>query len=113
MQRMAATSTRTPTDEAHEAEVAQQSKIAEEVTETEQVPAAAVPDNPDADEQPVTQEVAKVTIRSVEAEVSEYPLTLSVVGSKDIVFDSASTTVEVSPEVAEQITYLTNVEVAE
>lgn len=103
---MASPSTRTPTDEAHEAEVAQQAKIAAAVEP--EAPAA----DPAPDEAPVAQEARKVTLRSVEANVDEYPLSVSVVGAEDeFVFDSASTTVEVSPEVAEQVTYLTNVEV--
>lgn len=111
MPRMVGTPSRTQSDELHETEVAQQTESASEV-ETDAVPAAAVPTDPDADEAPVTQEAPKVTLRSVEDAVDEYPLTVSVVGSEDIIFDSASTTVEVSPEVAEQVTYMRNVEVA-
>jgi hypothetical protein len=113
MQRMALTSPRTPTDEAHEAEVAQQTKIAEELQETDQVPADAVPDNPEADAAPVTEEAPKVTLRSIPDAVEEYPLSVSVVGvDEELVFDGADSTIEVSPQVAEQVTYLPNVEVA-
>lgn len=110
MQRMAVTPSRSA-DEAHEAEVEQQTKIAEELDETQQVPAAAVPTDPEAEEAPVTEEAPKVTLRTIEGTVEDYPLTVSVVGTDDLVFEDESTTVEVDPEVAEQVTYLPNVEV--
>lgn len=58
-------------------------------------------------------EAPKVTLRSIPEAVDEYPLSVSVVGpEEELVFENADTTIEVAPQVAEQITYLPNVEVA-
>lgn len=53
------------------------------------------------------------TVKLRSKNVDTYPLVVSVVGSDDIVFDSADTTKAVAPKVAEQVKYLPNVEVAE
>lgn len=57
------------------------------------------------------EEAPKVKLRS--KNVEQYPLTVSVVGSEDLVFENERATVEVSPQVAEQIEYSPVVEVAE
>jgi hypothetical protein len=89
------------TDAEHEAEAAQQAEIAAAVE-----PVAPVADKPS----PVAPEADKVKLRSKNVDV--YPLSVSVVGVEDeLVFENESATVEVSPEVAEQVTYLPNVEV--
>lgn len=103
---MASTPT-APTDAEHEAEAAKQAEIAAAVE-----PQAPVVDETSAPEAPIVEEPDPVKLRS--KNVDEYPLSVSVVGVEDeLVFESASSTVEVSPEVAEQITYSPVVEVAE
>lgn len=86
----------TSSDAQHEAEVAHQEDIAAEIVPDE-VEAAAEPDS------------SLVTLRS--KNVEQYPLTLSVVGALDLVFEDENATVEVPSDVAEQVTYLQNVEV--
>lgn len=76
--------------------------------QTAGAPAADSPKEAPAAEQ---QEAPKVTLRS--KNVDEYPLTVSIVGSDDLVFDNESVTVEVAPEVAAQIEFSPVVEVAE
>jgi hypothetical protein len=88
--------TDTPSDAQHEAEVARQEDIAAEIVPNE-VEAAVEADS------------SLVTLRS--KDVEQYPLTLSVVGALDLVFEDESATVEVPSDVAEQVTYLQNVEV--
>ncbi len=88
--------TDTPSDAQHEAEVARQEDIATKTVPNE-VETAAAPDS------------SLVTLRS--KNVEQYPLSLSVVGALDLIFEDASATVEVPSDVAEQITYLQNVEV--
>ena len=60
---------------------------------------------------PAPEEATKVKLKPSDA-VESYPLTVSAVGAEDIVFESASSTVSVAPEVAEQVKYLPTVEVA-
>lgn len=90
----------TKPDSEYDREKAEQAKIAADVT-----PAAPEPSAPKAEPAEPT-----VTLRPVN--VDTYPLYVSVVGTDDLYFASADSTVEVSPAVAEQITYLRNVEVA-
>lgn len=97
---MASPTTTPPTDAEHEAEVAKQEEIAEEIA------AADAPKTP-----PATDEPQLVKLRS--KDVENYPLTVSVVGSPDLVFENESAIVEVTPQVAEQIKYAPSVEVAE
>lgn len=90
----------TPTDAEHKAEVEKQEEIAAEVAAAEAESAPA----------PEVEEVPLVKLGSVN--VDEYPLSVSAVGlDEELVFDNSSSTVEVTPEVAEQVTYLPTVEV--
>jgi hypothetical protein len=102
MQGMASTPTATRADAEHDAEVAKQAEIEAAVE-----PEAPVPGSPSE----VVEEQELITLRSVN--VNEYPLTVSVVGSEPLEFASESATVQVTPEVAEQIAYSPVVEVAE
>lgn len=73
-------------------------------------PAAA--EAPKEAAEPVVEEAPKVKLRS--KNVEEYPVSVSVVGAEEeLVFESESTTIEVAPEVAEQIAYSPVVEVVE
>lgn len=84
----------------HDAEVAEQEKIAANLQETAQ-------ETPN--EAAVQQEQPVVTLRPVD--VDSYPLRVVVTGA-ELTFESESDTVEVEPQVAEQVAYLPNVEVA-
>jgi len=96
MQGMASPST---ADAVHEAEAAQQAEIAAAVESDAAPVAEAAPS------------VKPVKLRS--KNVDSYPLTVTVVGSKPLVFENDRATVEVVSEVAEQLTYSPVVEVAE
>lgn len=80
-------------------------------TSTQTAGAPAVDSPKEAPAAAAVEEAPKVKLRS--KNVEQYPLTVSVVGSDDLVFESESTTVEVAPQVAEQIAYSPVVEVAE
>ncbi len=95
------------TADEHAREVDQQEQIALEIEAAETQAVS------DADEAPVVEpapEQALVTLRS--KNVEHYPLSVSVVGA-ELVFEDAAATVDVSPEVAEQIAYSPVVEVVE
>lgn len=83
-----------------DAEAAQQKLIADEV----EVSADKAP-------QPAPATYPTVKLRS--KDVDKYPVTVSVVGSKPLVFESEGSTVEVPAPVAEQLAYSPVVEVAE
>jgi hypothetical protein len=102
MQSMASTPTATRPDAEHDAEVAKQAEI-----EAAVAPEAPVPVSPSE----VVEEQELITLRSVS--VDEYPLTVTVVGSEPLEFANEGVTVEVPPEVAEQLAYSPVVEVAE
>jgi len=98
-------------DAEHDAEVAKQAEIAAAV---EQAAAGETSNAPVVDETsdaPIADTRPQVTLRSVNVE--QYPLTVTLVGSEPLVFESESAIVEVTPEVAEQIAYSPVVEVAE
>lgn len=102
-----ATAPSTRTDEAHDLEAARQAEIAAEVdaAETDEV-VEPTPLETEADpEQPV------VTLRS--KNVEQYPVTVTIPNAPPLVFENEDSTVEVTPEVAEQIVYSPVVEVAE
>jgi hypothetical protein len=92
-----------PTQDEHDVEVAKQAEIAAEVD-------AAVDEKPVDPTPPETDQPLTVTLRS--KNVEQYPLFVSVVGAPELVFESENDAVDVSPAVAEQVTYLQNVEVA-
>lgn len=97
-----------------EAEKVKQEEIAAQIASD--APVKSVPQvagTPAEETEQVVEELPQVTLRPVGEDI-EYPLTLSVVGAPEggFVFESASDTVDVDPQVAEQVTYLTNVEVA-
>lgn len=92
-------------EDEHTAEVTQQTAIEAEIAA---VDAKSKPQE-DAPVAEATAVQSLVTLRS--KDVEQYPLTVSVVGGFNLVFDSESDTLEVPSEVAEQVTYLQNVEV--
>lgn len=93
----------TPTD-SHEEEVAKQLEIAENIEA----------DGPIVDEAPAEPEQQLVTLQPKADAKLDFPISVSVVGVEDdLVFVGPSDTVEVEPQVAEQITYSPSVEVAE
>lgn len=91
-----------PTQDVHDVEVAKQAEIAAEVD-------ASVDEEPVDPTPPETISTSIVTLRS--KNVEQYPLYVSVVGSPELVFESEEDTLDVSTTVAEQVTYLQNVEV--
>lgn len=99
----------TQTDEAHADEVAKQAEIAAEVDAAAASETSIV--EPDPNPAP-TPEEQLVTIRVKEDVEVDYPVAVSVVGSEDLVFTGPSDTTQVTPEVAEQVTYSPVVEVA-
>ena len=105
MQDMASTPTAQRSDAEHDAEVATQAEIAAAV-EPDNAPAAS-----ETSDAPIADPVAQVTIRSVNVE--EYPLTVTVPNAEPLVFENERATVDVDPEVAEQIAYSPVVEVVE
>lgn len=107
-----ATAPSTQTDEAHEAEVAKQAEIAAEVDAAAAASEKTVEETPQ-EEVPAAPEVQLVTIQPKADVEFEFPIAVSVVGSDDLIFTGPSDTVQVKPEVAEQITYSPAVEVAE
>lgn len=86
--------------------------VADAPESTPQVAGTSAPETTDVDE--VVEELPQVTLVPVGEDI-EYPLTLSVVGAPEggFVFDGPDSSVDVDPQVAEQVTYLTNVGVAE
>lgn len=80
----------------HDAEAAQQAEIEAQI--------APIVDSASADK------TDTVSLKPTDV-VESYPLSISAVGSDDIVFNSASDTVPVTPAVAEQVKYLPTVEV--
>lgn len=60
----------------------------------------------------VEEVLPQVTLRPVGDDI-EYPLTLSVVGAPEdgFVFDGPDSTIDVDPQVAENVAYVSNVEV--
>jgi hypothetical protein len=87
----------------HDAEVKEQAAIEAEVKA-----AKAGPSKPQQDAAKAEAKTVTVKLRSKDG---DYPFTARVANSPDLVFKDANTTLEVAPEVAEQITYLPRVEV--
>lgn len=112
---MAQTSTQ-PTPTNWDEEKAKQNEIAAQIDSdapiksTPQVAGTASDEETTTDE--VIVEVPQVTIRPKADVELDYPIAVSVVGSDDLIFTSASDSVEVPAPVAEQITYSPAVEVA-
>lgn len=89
--------------------------------ETEVSPGNPAPEEPQvagtpaeespAEETAIVEEAPPVTIAPSEDVDIEYPLVVSVANHEDIVFEDENATADVPPEVAEQVTYLTAVEV--
>lgn len=99
----------TPSDSEHAREKAEQEKIAAQI-----VSDAPVKSDPQVAGTPAEAPEPQPTVklRPVADAVEHFPLSVSVVGPEDeLVFDSADSTVDVPPHVAEQVTYLPNVEV--
>lgn len=99
---------RMPDQVDHDAEVKEQAAIEAEVKAAE-----AGPSKPQQDAVKAQAKAAraKVTLKHTGGE--DYPVTVEVVGAPDgLVFDQDGATVEVDPEVAEQVKYLPKVEVA-
>lgn len=92
---------RTPTDE-HTAEVEKQTEIAAQVVETD----ATSETSPEV----AAEEAATAKIKSVN--VDEYPIHVAVVGG-EYTFTDSGTTFDVPLPVAEQFTYIPQVEVVE
>lgn len=102
----------TQIDKVHDAKVEEQAKIAADVDAPQETVVEPQSTITDASEDAVDPRPL-VTIQPKEDVAIDYPLSVSVVGSDDLVFSGPSDTVEVSPQVAEQITYSPSVEVAE
>lgn len=99
-------------DAEYEAELAQQTKIAEEVAAEEATSTEPQVAGEPAEETGIVEERPKVVLAPVGDDI-EYPLTLSVVGAPEggFVFDGPDSRIEVDAEVGEQVTYVTSVNV--
>ena len=107
-----ATALSTQTDEAHEAEVAKQAEIAAEILGAEGEEETPEEEVPVSEEEVVNPEPEPIVIQLKEDVEIEYPLSISLVGSDDLVFSGPDDVVEVPPSVAEQLTYSPDVEAA-
>lgn len=90
-----------------DAERAKQEEIAVQI-----VSDAPVKSTPEAAGTPVepVEEQPKITLRSVN--VDAYPLGINVVGAtEELVFDDADATIDVPPQVAEQTTFIEQIEI--
>lgn len=98
-------------EKAEQEEIAAQIESDAPVKSTPQVAGTEAPEETTVDE--VIEEQPEVTLRTVPGTVEQYPLTVGVVGAPDgeLVFEDEDATIDVSPQVAEQVTYLPNVEV--
>lgn len=91
-------------DEDHAAEVAKQEAIAADVVKSTPQVAGTPAETP--------EEIPLVKLVPTDA-VEEYPVTVTLPNYEDITFADASASAEVPPIVAEQVSYLANVAVAE
>lgn len=78
--------------------------------EEPQIAGSPAEDESPAEESPV-EEAPEVTIAPAADVEIDYPLVVSVANAEDITFEDENASVDVPPEVAEQVAYLTNVEV--
>lgn len=98
-------------------EKAKQDEIAAQIDSDASVKSAPLVAGTPSDEETTTDEViaeqSLVTIRPKADAELDYPIAVSVVGAEDdLIFTGPSDTVEVAPQVAEQVTYSPAVEVA-
>jgi len=98
-------------DEERAAEVAEQEAIAKDLVETTpKIAGSPAGDESPAEDSPV-EEAPEVTLAPAADVEIDYPLVVSLANTEDITFEDENSYVDVPPEVAEQVTYLTNVEV--
>lgn len=82
-------------------EETEQQPVADEETQVAGEPAEDIP----------VEEAPEVTIAPAADADIDYPLVVSVANAGDILFEDENASVDVPPQVAEQVAYLTNVEV--
>lgn len=92
-------------DQWTEPEVPVEETEVEPVAEEPQIAGTPAGDESPAEDSPV-EETPEVTITPLADVEIEYPLVVSVANHEDIVFEDADASVDVPPEVAEQVRYL-------